>query len=67
MFDYRHKGAADQMRTFWEKLIEYVGTNYRHDISKELQNKAIVTIPEPTYSDEIKEWHQLQAAVVCTA
>ena len=37
VFDYGTKGAADQMRTSWEKLVQYVGTNYGQDISNELQ------------------------------
>jgi hypothetical protein len=28
VFDYGQKSAADQMRTSWENLIQYVGTNY---------------------------------------
>jgi hypothetical protein len=28
VFDYGQKSAADQMRTSWEKLAQYVGTNY---------------------------------------
>ena len=26
MLDYGHKAAADQIRTTWEKLVQYVGT-----------------------------------------
>jgi hypothetical protein len=33
VFDYGHKSAADQMRTLWEKLLQYFGTNYGQDIS----------------------------------
>jgi hypothetical protein len=51
VFDYRHKAAADQMRTSWEKLVQYIGTNYSQDISNELQNKATVTLSEPTHSN----------------
>ena len=67
VFDYGHKGAADQMRTSWEKLVQYVGTNYGQDISNELQNKATVTIPEPTYSEEIRERHEVRELVVRNA
>jgi hypothetical protein len=28
VFDYGQKSAADQMRTSWEKLVQYVGTNF---------------------------------------
>jgi hypothetical protein len=34
--DYGQKSAADQMRTSWEKLVQYVGTNYGQDINNEL-------------------------------
>jgi hypothetical protein len=64
VFDYGNKGAADQMRTSWEKLVQYVGTNYGQDISNELQNKTAVTIPEPVYSDEIRERHEQRDQVV---
>jgi hypothetical protein len=36
VFDYGQKSAVDQMRTSWEKLAQYVGTNYGQDISNEL-------------------------------
>ena len=49
MFDYGQKASADQMRTLWEKLVQYVGTSYGHDISNELQNELAVVLPEPEY------------------
>ena len=45
VFDYGQKASADQMRTSWEKLVQYVGTSYVHDISNELQNKIAVVLP----------------------
>jgi hypothetical protein len=27
VFDCGHRAAADQMRTSWEKLVQFVGTN----------------------------------------
>jgi hypothetical protein len=42
VFDSGHRAAADQMRTSWEKLVQFVGTNYGQDISNELQNKIPV-------------------------
>jgi hypothetical protein len=36
VFGYGQKSAADQMRTSWEKLAQYVRTNYGQDISNEL-------------------------------
>jgi hypothetical protein len=44
VFDYGHKAAADQMRTSYEKLIQYVGTTYGQDISDELHNKTFPTL-----------------------
>ena len=49
VFDYGQKASTDQMRTSWEKLVQYVGTSYGHDISNELQNKIEVVLPEPEY------------------
>ena len=49
VFDYGQKASADQMRTSWEKLVQYVGTSYGHDISNKLQNKISVVLPEPEY------------------
>ena len=48
-FDYGQKAAADQMRTSWAKLVQYVGTSYGSDISNELQNKTAVVLPEPVH------------------
>jgi hypothetical protein len=28
VFDFGHRAAADQMQTSWEKLAQFVGTNY---------------------------------------
>ena len=39
VFYYGQNSAEDQTRTSWEKLVQYVGTNYGQDISNELQNK----------------------------
>jgi hypothetical protein len=58
VFDYGHKGAADQMRTSWEKLCQHVGSEYGQDIANELQNKTEVVIPEPTHSDDVMTRHQ---------
>ena len=49
VFDYGQKASADQMRNSWEKLVQYVGTRYGHDISNELQNEIAVVLPEPEY------------------
>jgi hypothetical protein len=35
VFDYGHRAAVDQMRTSWEKLMQFVGTNYGEDARKQ--------------------------------
>ena len=64
VFDYGHKGAADQMRTSWEKLVQYVGMNYGQDISNELQNKTTVILPEPTHTDNVIQRHTQREQMV---
>ena len=64
VFDYGQKNSADQMRTSWEKLVQYVGTTYGQDISNELTNKAAVTIPEPVHSATIMARHQQRETVI---
>ena len=32
VFDYEQKASADQMRTSWEKLVQYVGTSFSHEV-----------------------------------
>jgi hypothetical protein len=53
VFDYGQKSAADQMRTSWEKLAHYVGTNYGQDISNDLQNKITVILIEPVHTVDV--------------
>jgi hypothetical protein len=62
--DYGQKSAADLMRTSWEKLVNYVGTNYGQDISNELQNKIYVDIIEPVHSAEVLRKHGLREAMI---
>jgi hypothetical protein len=66
VFDYGHKAAADQMRTSWEKLIQYVGTNYGQDISNELQNKVTVTLAEPVHSTAVMTRHAARERMIRT-
>jgi hypothetical protein len=40
------------MRTLWEKLVQYVGTNYGQDITNELHIKITVDFIEPVHYDE---------------
>jgi hypothetical protein len=53
VFDYSQKGAADQMRTTWEKIVHHVGTIYGHDISNELQNKKTAINDEPKHTQDV--------------
>jgi hypothetical protein len=59
VFDYGHKAAADQMRTSWEKLVHFVGTNYGQDISNELWNKIPVILSEPVHTLEVLARHAI--------
>jgi hypothetical protein len=56
--------AADLMRTSWEKLVHYVGTNYGQNISNELHNKISVDIIEPVHSAEVLRKHGLRKAMI---
>ena len=67
VFDYGMKNAADQMRTSWEKLVNYVGTNYGQDISNELLDKLTVTLEEPVHSDEVLARHATRETMVRNA
>ena len=64
VFDYGQKAAADQMRTSWEKVTEYVGTTYGQDISNELQNKVTVTLAEPAHDAGVLVRHRARETVV---
>jgi hypothetical protein len=64
VFDYGHRAAADQMRTSWEKLVQFVGTNYGQDISNELQNKIPVILSEPVHTPEVLARHAIHEQMV---
>jgi hypothetical protein len=53
VFDCDQKSAADKMCTSWEKLVQYVGTNYGQYINNELQNKVWVVLTEPVHTDDV--------------
>jgi hypothetical protein len=53
VFECGQKGAADNMRTTWEKVVHHAGTIYGHDISNELQNWKTITIEEPKHTKEV--------------
>jgi hypothetical protein len=64
VFDYGQKSAADQMRTSWEKLAQYVGTNYGQDTINELQNKITVILVEPVHTDDVLLKHSLRYTMI---
>ena len=64
VFDYGQKNSADQMRTSWEKIVQYVGTTYGQDISNELQNKAIVALTEPVHTTVITARHAVRETII---
>jgi hypothetical protein len=57
VFDYGHKGTADQMRTTWEKITDHVGITLTGTIAEELRTRIPVEIPRPEYTNEIKASH----------
>jgi hypothetical protein len=64
VFDYGQKSAADKMHTSWEKLVQYVGTNYGQDISNELQNKITVILVKPVHTDDVLLKHILRETMI---
>jgi hypothetical protein len=66
VFDYGHRAAADQMRTSWEKLVQFVGTNYGQDISNKLQNKIPVILSELVHTPEVLARHAICEQMVRT-
>jgi hypothetical protein len=66
VFDYGQKSAADQMRTSWEKFLQYVGTNYGQDINNELQNKITVILVKPVQTDDFLMRHSVREVTILT-
>jgi hypothetical protein len=54
------------MRTSWEKLVQYVGTNYGQDINTEFQNKITVVIIEPVHTDDFLMRHSVREVTIRT-
>jgi hypothetical protein len=54
------------MRTSWEKLVKYGGTNYGQDINKELQNKITVVLIEPVHTNDFLVRHSLREVMIQT-
>ena len=66
MFDYVRNSAEDQTRSSWEKLVQYVGTNYGQDIINELQNKLTVNLVEPVHAPKVIERHIIRELMIRT-
>jgi hypothetical protein len=54
------------MQTSWEKLVQFMGTNYGQDIHNELQNKISVMLTKPVHTPEVLARHAIQEQMVCT-
>ena len=59
MLDYGQKSAAEQTRTSWEKLVQYVVMNYGQDIRNEFQNKITVNLVETIHIPEVIVRHSI--------
>jgi hypothetical protein len=64
VFDYGQNSAAYQMRTSWENLAQYVGTNYGQDTRNKLQNKITVILVEPVHTDDVILKHSLRETMI---
>jgi len=62
MFDYNKKGAADQVKVTWEKIVDYAGTQYGEDVRRTLSTKKHVVIPVPVYTPEVLAKHAIKEA-----
>jgi hypothetical protein len=52
------------MRTSWEKLVQYVGTNYGQEINNELQNNFWVILTEPVHTNDVLARHILREFMI---
>jgi hypothetical protein len=66
VFDYGQKSAADQIRTSWEKLVQYVGTNYGQDINNELQKNITVVLINPVHTNDFLTRHSVREVMIQT-
>jgi hypothetical protein len=66
VFDYGHKSAADQMRTSWENIVQYVGPNYGKDIKNEFQNKITALLIEPVHTNDVLAIPSVREVVIRT-
>jgi hypothetical protein len=64
IFDFGHQAAADQMRSSWEKQVQYVGTTFGQDIANELHNKTTVVLAEPVHTTAVMTRHAARVQMV---
>jgi hypothetical protein len=64
VFDYGKNSTAYQMCTSWEKLVQYVGTNYGQDINNELQHKVWVVLTEPVHTNNVLARHRVREVMI---
>jgi hypothetical protein len=64
VFDCGQNSVADQMRTSWENIVQYVGTNYGQDINNKLQNKVWVVLTEPVHTDDVLARHSVREVMI---
>jgi hypothetical protein len=57
VFGYDIKGTANQMRTTWEKIINYVSSAYSNDISTELRTRKTLVFDPPQHSQAVFDEH----------
>jgi hypothetical protein len=66
VFDYGQKSSADQICTSWEKLVQYVGTNYGQDINNKLQNNITDFLIEPVHTNDVLTRHSVSEVMIRT-
>jgi hypothetical protein len=54
------------MRTSWEKLVQYGGTNYGQHINNELQKKISVVLIEPVHTNGVLMRHSVREFIIRT-
>jgi hypothetical protein len=54
------------MRTSWQELVHYFGTNYGQDILNELQKKINVVLVKPVHMDDVLMRHSVRAVIIGT-
>jgi hypothetical protein len=52
------------MRTSWEKLVQYVDTDYGQDINNKLQSKVWVILTEPVHANDVLARHSVREVMI---